>query len=99
MINDLFEMKMKDGSRHFMDMPEVVFFDDFADHVENLEGALITEFITDGVVEMWLDFDYREHQFSVTNQLGDYWFFVRDPQCPDEILLEIAAHFRQLLEK
>ncbi|MBK7708568.1 MAG: hypothetical protein IPJ30_23110 [Acidobacteria bacterium] len=47
---------------------------------------------------MWLDFDYRGHRFSVNNQFGDYWFFVRDPKCPDEILLEVCAHFRALLE-
>ncbi|HQU83801.1 MAG TPA: hypothetical protein PKY59_11775 [Pyrinomonadaceae bacterium] len=99
MIKDLLEMRMNDGSRHFADLPEAVFFDEFADHVEKLEGAEITEFITDGVVEMWLDFDYRGHKFSVNNQFGDYWFFVRDPNCSDEILLEITDHFRKLLEK
>ena len=99
MIKDLFDMRMNDGSRHFADMPETVFFDDFADHAEKLDGAEITEFITDGVVEMWLDFDYRGHQFSVNNQLGDYWFFVSDPNCPEEILLEVCDHFRRLLEK
>lgn len=98
MIRDLFDIKINDGSRHFVDMPEVVFFDELADHVEKLDGAEITEFITDGVVEMWLDFEYRGHKFSVNNQLGDYWFFVENPQCPEEILLEIIDHFRQLLE-
>ena len=99
MIKDLFDIKMNDGSRHFVDMPEVVFFDDFYDHAENLEGAEITEFITDGVVEMWLDFEFRGHKFSVGNQFGDYWFFVEDANCPEEILLEIIDHFRQLLEQ
>ena len=99
MISDLFEMKMNDGSRHFVDMPEIVFFDELADHAEELDGAEITEFITDGVIEMWLDFDFCGHQFSVTNQFGDYWFFVRDPDCPDEILLEVIDHFRKLLER
>lgn len=99
MIKDLFDLKMNDGSRHFVDMPEVVFFDEVADHVEKLEGAEITEFITDGVLEMWLEFTFRGHKFFVTNQLGDYWFFVEDANCPDEILLEVAAHFRGLLEK
>lgn len=92
-------MRMNDGSRHFADLPEAVFFDEFADHVEKLEGAEIIEFITDGVVEMWLDFDYRGYRFSVNNQFGDYWFFVTDPNCPDEVLLEITDHFRKLLEK
>ena len=99
MIRDLFETRMSDGSRHFVDMPEVVFFDELADHVELLEDAEITEFITDGVVEMWLEFDFRGHQFSVGNQLGDYWFFVRDPNCPEEILFEVIDHFRTLLER
>lgn len=99
MIKDLFDMRMKDGSRHFADMPEAVFFDEFADHVEKLEGAEITEFITDGVVEMWLDFEYRDEKFSVNNQHGDYWFFVENPECADEILLEVCDHFRKLLER
>ena len=97
MLNDLLETKMNDGSRHFVDMPETVFFDEFCEHVEKLEGAEITEFLTDGVVEMWLDFEFQGHKFSVNNQLGDYWFFVEDPDCPEEILLEIIEHFRQLL--
>jgi len=99
MIQDLFDIRMRDGARHFADMPEAVFFDEVADHVEKLDGAEITEFITDGVVEMWLDFEYRGHQFSVNNQLGDYRFFVRDTDCPEDILLEVCDHFRKLLEK
>lgn len=97
MIRDLFDMRMNDGSRHFANLPETVFFDDFADHVETLDGAEITEFITDGVIEMWLDFDYRDEKFSVNNQYGDYCFFVQNPDCEDEILLEVCDHFRKLL--
>lgn len=91
---------MKDGSRHFVDLPlEAAFFDDLADHLETLPGAEITEFLTDGVVEMWLDFEYRGYKFSVNNQLADYWFFVEDPECPEGILLEIIDHFRLLIER
>lgn len=98
-ISDLRENKLNDGSRHFVDFPlETAFFDEFADHIENLEGAEITEFITDGVVEMWLEFTFRGHKFSVNNQLTDYWFFFEDPFCPEDILLEIINHFRQLVE-
>lgn len=99
MLRDLLEVKMNDGSRHFVDLPEVVFSDELADHTEELEGAEITEFITDGTIEMWLDFEFRGHQFSVNNPFGDYWFFVRDPNCRDEILLEVVNHFRKLLER
>lgn len=90
---------IKEGSRHFVDMPEVVFFDEFCEHTEKLEGVEITDFVTDGVVEMWLDFEFRGHKFSVNNQLGDYLFFVKNPECPEEILLEVIAHFRELLEQ
>ena len=99
MLSDLLESKLNDGSRHFVDMPEVVFFDEVADHVEELEEAEITEFLTNGVVEMWLEFEYQENIFTVTNQFGDYWFFVQNPNCPEEILLEIVDHFRKLLER
>jgi hypothetical protein len=99
MFEELRNEKMNDGSRHFVDFPvEAAFFDDFADHVEELEGAEITEFLTDGIVEMWLDFEFHGHKFSVNNQWDDYWFFVEDPNCPEEILLEIIDHFRKLLE-
>ena len=99
MIKNLFEARMNDGSQHFVDLPETVFFDVFADHVEKLEGVRITEFITDGVLEMWLNFEFRGHQFSVNNQFGDYWFFVQDPNCEDEILLEVCEYFRILLSE
>jgi hypothetical protein len=99
MIRNLFDAKLNDGSRHFVDMPEVVFFDEFADHVEELEDAEIIEFLTDGTIEMWLEFEYRGQKFSVGNQFGDYWFFVDDAGCPEEILFEVIDHFRILLEK
>lgn len=99
MIDDLFKAKRRDGSRHFADLPEVIFFDEFADTVEDLEGAEIIDFQTNGVLEMWLEFEFRGNIFSVGNRLGDYQFFVRDANCPEEILLEVADHFRQILEK
>lgn len=99
MLKDSLDFRTKSGARHFVDLPETAFFDDFADHIEKLDGAEITEFVTDGVVEMWLDFEFHGHKFSVNNRFGDYWFFVEDPNCPEEILFELINHFRQLLER
>ena len=90
---------LSDNARHFVDFPEVIFFDDFHDHVEALHGTEIKKFEMDGILEMWLEFTFRENTFFVNNRMGDYWFFVNDPKCPDEILIEIADHFRKLLEK
>ena len=89
----LFDIRMKDDSRHFGGVPEVVFFDTMREHLAKLEGAAETGFVTDWVTEMWLDFDYRGHSFSINNQMGEYWFFVDEPQCRDEILTEVLDHF------
>jgi hypothetical protein len=90
---------MCDDSRKFVELPETVFFDVLRDYAAKLKGTRITDFITDWVTEVWLDFEYRGHEFSVNDKFGDYWFFVEDPNCPDEILHEVAKHFRRLLEK
>lgn len=97
LFEDLKE-KLND-TRHFVDFPEVIFFDEFADYVEELPGAEIIRFELDGTIEMWLEFTYSENRFFVKNKFGDYQFFVEDKKCPDYILMEIADHFRKLLEK
>ncbi len=97
MIEDLRE-NLSDNARHFADFPGVIFFDDFADHIEELFGAEITRFEADGTIEMWLEFDFRKQHFIVDNKFGDYEFYVENAECPEYILLEIANHFRQLLE-
>jgi hypothetical protein len=99
MLKGLFKTESKDDWRHFVDMPEVIFFDHFYDYLEELEGAEITSFVPDGTIEMRLDFDFHGHKFFVDNQLGEYRFFVQDRNCPEEILFEIIDHFRALLEE
>lgn len=98
-MNDLLKIRLEIGWRHFVDLPEVVFFDDFYDHVEGLDDAQITEFDLDGTIEMSLEFEFRGHKFFIGNQFGDYWFLVEDASCPDEILIEIIEHFRPLVEQ
>ena len=97
-MDDL-KSNLPDDALHFVDFPEVIFFDEFYDHVEILDGAVIEEFEVDGTIEMWLEFTFRGHRFFVNNRFGDYWFYAKDPKCPEDILLEIAGHFRKILEK
>lgn len=99
MPTKLFDSRMCDGSRNFVDFPETVFFDKLRDRAAKLEAAKITAFITDWVTEVWLDFEFRGQKFAINNQMGDYWFFVDDPKCADEILFEVAEHFQALLEQ
>lgn len=91
--------KLNDDARHFVDFPEVIFFDEIADHIDGLYGSEIVEFEADGVFAVWIEFTYRDNKFFVDNAMGDYRFHVEDPKCDDNILLEIAEHMRLLLEK
>jgi hypothetical protein len=83
----LFDIRMADGSRHFAEVPwrpGLI----LKQRVLELPGATVTAFL-DAPIETWLDFDYRGHQFSAHNPVSDFWLFVRDPSCPEELLREV----------
>ena len=88
---------MHDGSRKFAELPEACSWEEFRQHIQRLSGAVITDYDTDHITEMWLDFSFRGHTFSVNNQYGDFWFFVSDPSCPDDILIAVIEHCEPLL--
>jgi hypothetical protein len=88
---------MNDGTRHFGDLPQTVSWYDLRDHIAQITGAEITGFVTDDILEAWIDFDYKGHHFSVNDQNGDYWFFVDDPACPDDILSDVLFYCSLLL--
>ena len=90
---------MHDGSRQFAELPESCASEKLRQHIERLPGATVTDYLTDNVTEMWLDFSFRGHAFTVNNQLGDFWFFVREPDCPDDILAAIVQHCELLLTR
>ncbi len=92
----ILDMRMKDGSRHFAGIPQTVSWYEVRDHVSNLSGAKLTGFLCDDVTEAWVDFTYRGHTFSINDQFGEYWFFVKEPTCPQEILEEVLSHFESL---
>ncbi len=88
---------MNDGSRHFASMPRRAGSFRMRRHLSKLDGAEETDFITDRAFDWWLDFMYEGHEFTLNEQLGNYWFIVSDPQCPDEILMAVVQHFEKLL--
>jgi hypothetical protein len=89
----LFDVRMKDGSRQFADVPEHVLPSQLRKIIAKLPGADIVSFAASvGEIEAWIEFRFRGFDFAVNNQNREYWLFVRQPACPDEILREVAAH-------
>ena len=97
MAEKLLNVTMNDGSRHFGDLPQTVLWHELRDHVGRLDGAVLTGFITDNVTEAWIDFTYGACRFSINDQMGNYWFFVDNPICPDEVLEAVLSHCELLL--
>jgi hypothetical protein len=85
----LFDIRMADGSRHFADVPMRIPPYALRERLEAAHGVRVTAFISTGT-EAWIDFDYRGDSFTVHNPCGDYWIFVDDPSCPDEVLVEVT---------
>jgi hypothetical protein len=90
---------MHDGSRQFASLPENRSWWALRDHLTRLPGASVTGFLTDGVTEAWIDFTFRGYSFTINNQLGEYWFFVEEADCPDAVLSEAADHCRRFLAR
>ena len=95
----MLNMIMHDGSRHFGDLPEIATWHQMYDYVSGLAGAQATGLITDNITEAWIDFTYSGYKFSINNQFGDYWFFVEDPDCPEQLLQRVLTHFQQMLAR
>lgn len=95
----LLDIEMSDGSRKFAELPETAGFNEIRTHSALLKSSVETDFITDNVTEMWLDFSFRDHSFCINNQFGEYWFFVKDPSCPNSLLMRVRDHFSSLLCK
>jgi len=70
MAEELLNFIANDGSRQFGELPQTVLWYEMRDHIENLVGAEITDFLTDHVTEAWIDFTYCGYRFTVNDQWG-----------------------------
>lgn len=93
----IYDMRMNDGSRHFGSLPQTRAWYDVRDHVESLHGARLAGFLCDHVTEAWIDFGFGGRRFSINDQFGEYWFFVDEPSCDEEVLRQVLVHFEPLL--
>jgi hypothetical protein len=86
------DLRAHDGSRQFLALPATRGPRALRDHLAKLPGARIGGVVSDGITESWIDFEFGDHAFTVNEQFGEYWFFVRDPGCPPAVLAAVAAH-------
>ena len=93
----LIDVRTSDGSRHFTCLPKTCDWKQLRDHVVQLEGLEIVNLVIDRRSDPWFDFTFRGHRFLVRNGGPDYHFFVRDPQCSDMDLFQVAMHCERLL--
>ena len=93
----LIDHRTEDGSRHFTSLPKSCTWEALCEHILLLSGAEIANFVATGAKEEWIDFTYRGHRFSVSHESGKLRFLVRDPQCPDLTLYQVASHCEKLL--
>jgi len=92
----IFDLRMKDGSRQFADVPERVLPSQLKKILAKLPGVDIVSFVASvAEIEAWIEFRFQGFDFAVNNQNLEYWLFVRQPECPDEILQEVARHCDQ----
>ncbi len=88
----LLDLTIHDGSRQFVALPESVPWNVMREHIASLEGTSVTAYLTDKITEVWIDFSYCGHKFTLNNQYGEYWFFVKDHDCPENLLQTVATH-------
>lgn len=89
------DQRMNDGARLFAIIRDSISWAELRQHLEQVQGLTILQFVSDGVVESWLDFRFFDHQFSIHDPMGEYWVFVQDPNCASFILLELITHLRK----
>lgn len=91
-----------DSTLHFFEAMPLGMFGKARKHALRLPGLTIlkeSNSTRPGASYQWImTFQFRDHTFAVdTNShaaLSE--FFVADPNCPDEILLEVLHHFHKL---
>ena len=95
----LVDVRMQDGSRQFAALPEAITWESLRDHIAALADAKITGYLTGQVTEAWIDFTYQGYGMTINNQLGEFWLFVDDPNCPSSILADVASHCEKALSR
>ncbi len=60
--------------------------------------ADVTSYLSDEVTEVWIDFTYEGRDYTVNNQVGEYWFFANEPVAHQYALADVADRLAKMLE-
>ena len=85
---DLLNFKANDNIRNFYAFPFHIDWYKINDRLNSISDIEVNDFITDGIIEAWIDFTYKNHKFSINNQFSEYWLFDNSGECEEEILQE-----------
>lgn len=95
---EIFDMRCPERSRHFARVRDrfgPCHWPETLQKISAIPGVAVTQ-ILDSIPQALVDFTFRGHEFSLDTQFGEFWLFVADPECPNEVLVEVAAAIRDL---
>ena len=93
----LIDIRTKDGSREFVRLPGCAGRRALRDIIQCLDGTEVVNFSEECCDEAWLKFTYCGHEFSARDHGAEVLLVVRDPQCSDVALFQIAWRCELLL--
>jgi hypothetical protein len=92
----LMDIRMRDGSRHFLVLRETAGVEEIRARLEAIPGIRICD-IVEGGFEWRMTFQCMGWHFSINNPLGELRVFADNPDCPDDILRCLGARLSDAL--
>jgi hypothetical protein len=94
----LIDIRTRDGSRHFLSLPQLAAWIVLRRHALQLPQLKILNFMEGDDLQARLEFSFLGHRFLIQHIDRQHHFFVNDPDCSDLIVYQVARHFSQLIE-
>jgi hypothetical protein len=94
----LIDIRTRDGSRHFLSLPQSTAWIAVRGHAMRLPQLEILNFVDSEDLQARLEFLFLGHRFLIQGIDRQHHFFVSDPNCSDLIVYQVARHFSQLAE-
>jgi hypothetical protein len=93
----LIDIRTHNGSRHYLCLPKDTDWNALYELAIQLPDAKIVQFTGEESTQPQLIFSFRGHHFLIRSQSNQLQFLVRDPNCSDLIVYQVARHFCEML--